>query len=40
MPDTQVKAKQSGMRMLNLYHYGPDQKYGQRIYYIFIVYEP
>lgn len=38
--DTQVKAKQSGMRMLNLYHYGPDQKKGQRIYYIFIVYEP
>ena len=37
--DTVVKAKQPGIKVMNIYHDGSEQERSRSIYYVFIVYE-
>ena len=38
--DTVVKAKQPGIKVMNIYHNGSEQERARSIYYVFVVYEP
>lgn len=38
--DTEVKAKQPGIKVMNIYHDGSEDERARSIYYVFVVYEP
>lgn len=38
--DTVVKAKEQGIKVINIYHNESEKRWVRSIYYIFIVYEP